>query len=47
MDRYPHPAEPLEGLFVPTQGGHHGYDPAIPEMWTGFIAAGAGISKGI
>ncbi|WP_439697436.1 alkaline phosphatase family protein [Mucilaginibacter sp. AW1-7] len=37
---------PLEGVFIPTQGGHHGYDPNIKEMWTGFIAAGAGIKKG-
>ena len=36
----------LEGLFIPTSGGHHGYDPNIPDMWTGFIAAGAGINKG-
>lgn len=35
-----------EGLFTPTTGGHHGYDPALPDMWTGFIAAGAGINKG-
>lgn len=27
-------------------GGHHGYDPNLPEMFTGFIAAGAGINKG-
>lgn len=33
------------GFLVPTNGGHHGYDPNIPEMWTGFIAAGAGIKK--
>lgn len=38
--------DPLEGVFYPTTGGHHGYDPNIPEMWTGFIAAGAGINKG-
>jgi predicted AlkP superfamily pyrophosphatase or phosphodiesterase len=37
---------PLDGLFVPTDGGHHGYDPNIPDMYTGFIAAGAGIVKG-
>jgi predicted AlkP superfamily pyrophosphatase or phosphodiesterase len=37
---------PMEGLFYPTSGGHHGYDPNIPDMWTGFIAAGAGIQKG-
>lgn len=35
-----------DGVFIPTTGGHHGYDPNIPEMWTGFIAAGAGINKG-
>ncbi len=38
--------DPLEGVFIPTTGGHHGYDPAIPDMWTGFIAYGAGIRKG-
>jgi predicted AlkP superfamily pyrophosphatase or phosphodiesterase len=27
-------------------GGHHGYDPNQPEMYTGFIAAGAAIRKG-
>lgn len=37
---------PLEGIFIPTTGGHHGYDPNIPDMYTGFIAAGAGIRKG-
>jgi len=36
----------LTGLLIPTSGGHHGYDPNIPEMWTGFIAVGAGINKG-
>ena len=36
----------LNGVFIPTHGGHHGYDPNIPEMWTGFIAVGAGINKG-
>jgi predicted AlkP superfamily pyrophosphatase or phosphodiesterase len=35
-----------EGVFLPTTGGHHGYDPNIKDMWTGFIAAGAGINKG-
>lgn len=35
-----------EGVFFPTTGGHHGYDPNIKDMWTGFIAAGAGINKG-
>lgn len=38
--------DPLEGLFIPVHGGHHGYDPAIPDMHTGFIAAGAGIVRG-
>ncbi|MDB5157427.1 MAG: alkaline phosphatase family protein [Mucilaginibacter sp.] len=37
---------PLDGVFVPTQGGHHGYDPNRPEMFTGFIAYGARINKG-
>jgi predicted AlkP superfamily pyrophosphatase or phosphodiesterase len=37
---------PLDGVFVPTQGGHHGYDPNIPDMYTGFIIAGAGINNG-
>ncbi|MES2276004.1 MAG: ectonucleotide pyrophosphatase/phosphodiesterase [Bacteroidota bacterium] len=36
----------LDGVFIPTTGGHHGYDPNIRDMWTGFIAAGAGINKG-
>jgi predicted AlkP superfamily pyrophosphatase or phosphodiesterase len=36
---------PLDGLFINTAGGHHGYDPDIPDMYTGFIAAGAGINK--
>ena len=36
----------LEGVFIPTTGGHHGYDPKIPDMYTGFIASGAGIKKG-
>jgi len=36
----------LEGVFIPTTGGHHGFDPNNEEMWTGFIAAGAGIQKG-
>jgi predicted AlkP superfamily pyrophosphatase or phosphodiesterase len=31
---------------VPVKGGHHGYDPRLPEMYTGFIAAGAGIAPG-
>lgn len=29
-----------------TKGGHHGYDPNLPEMYTGFIAAGVGVQKG-
>ena len=33
----------LDGVFIPTHGGHHGYDPVLPEMYTGFIVAGAGI----
>ena len=37
---------PLDGVFYPTKGGHHGYDPNIPEMHTGFIAYGAGIVRG-
>jgi predicted AlkP superfamily pyrophosphatase or phosphodiesterase len=37
---------PLDGMFYPAYGGHHGYDPGIPEMHTGFIAFGAGIIKG-
>jgi predicted AlkP superfamily pyrophosphatase or phosphodiesterase len=36
----------LTGVFVPTKGGHHGYDPNLPDMYTGFIAEGAGIIKG-
>jgi len=35
----------LTSLFSPATGGHHGYDPNMPEMYTGFIAAGAGIQK--
>ena len=37
---------PLDGVFIPVHGGHHGYDPNLPVMYTGFIAAGAGIRKG-
>jgi predicted AlkP superfamily pyrophosphatase or phosphodiesterase len=33
-------------VMFPVHGGHHGYDPNLPEMYTGFIAAGAGINKG-
>jgi predicted AlkP superfamily pyrophosphatase or phosphodiesterase len=36
----------LEGVFIPTAGGHHGYDPSLPDMYTGFIAWGAGVQKG-
>ncbi len=36
----------MQGLFFETSGGHHGYDPNIPDMFTGFIAVGAGIDKG-
>src|ERR1700748_43594 len=35
-----------DGVFYPTHGGHHGYDPNNPEMHTGFIAYGTGIVKG-
>lgn len=28
-------------------GGHHGYDPNFPEMYTGFIAHGAGINHDV
>ena len=38
---------PLDGVFFPVKGGHHGYDPNIPDMYTGFIIAGAGIKKGL
>jgi len=37
---------PSNQLFYPSSGGHHGYDPNLPEMYTGFIAFGAGIEKG-
>ncbi|MFS2185593.1 alkaline phosphatase family protein [Mucilaginibacter sp. Mucisp84] len=36
---------PLEGVFFSYHGGHHGYDPNTLEMYTGFIASGAGIVK--
>lgn len=36
----------LQGIFTTVSGGHHGYDPSIPEMYTGFIAEGAGIIPG-
>ena len=38
--------DPLEGVFYPVHGGHHGYDPDLPCMYTGFIAAGPEIRKG-
>lgn len=28
-------------------GGHHGYDPDMPEMYTGFIGFGPGLNKGV
>ena len=31
--------------LTPVKGGHHGYDPSMKEMYTGFIAAGAGVNK--
>ncbi len=38
----------MDGTVMgPVDGGHHGYDPSLPEMYTGFIASGAGIAKGI
>lgn len=36
----------IPGFMSITHGGHHGYDPNIKEMYTGFIAAGGGINKG-
>ena len=36
----------LDGILIPATGGHHGYDPNTLEMFTGFIAYGAGINKG-
>ncbi len=36
----------LEGVFIPAHGGHHGFDPANPEMWTGFITYGPSIKVG-
>ena len=36
---------PLDGVFIAMHGGHHGYDPNLPAMYTGFIAYGAGITK--
>jgi len=36
----------LDGLFIPTTGGHHGNDPRDPLMYTGFIAAGPTVNKG-
>jgi len=37
---------PLDGVFVPVTGGHHGYDPNIADMYTGFIAWGKAVNKG-
>jgi hypothetical protein len=37
---------PLAGIFYSVKGGHHGYDPNLPCMYTGFIAMGPGIRKG-
>jgi predicted AlkP superfamily pyrophosphatase or phosphodiesterase len=37
---------PMEGVFIQAHGGHHGYDPNEPQMYTGFIAWGAGVAKG-
>lgn len=37
---------PLDGVYFPVSGGHHGNDPAEPLMYTGFIAEGAGVIKG-
>lgn len=37
---------PLEGVFIPVKGGHHGYDPNNPQMYSGFIAYGRGVRKG-
>lgn len=36
----------MDGLFIPAHGGHHGYDPNLPDMYTGFIAYGANIVRG-
>jgi arylsulfatase A-like enzyme len=33
-------------VFIAVHGGHHGYDPNEPQMYTGFIAWGAGVGKG-
>jgi predicted AlkP superfamily pyrophosphatase or phosphodiesterase len=33
-------------VVVGTSGGHHGYDPDLPEMATGFLAQGRGIRAG-
>jgi predicted AlkP superfamily pyrophosphatase or phosphodiesterase len=30
-----------------TRGGHHGYDPTMPDMSTGFLAQGVGINTGL
>ena len=39
--------EDLPDALAPASGGHHGYDPNFPEMYTGFIGYGAGINKGL
>jgi len=36
----------LGDITFTVKGGHHGYDPNLPEMYTGFIATGSGIQKG-
>jgi predicted AlkP superfamily pyrophosphatase or phosphodiesterase len=36
----------MNGFVSSTTGGHHGYDPNLPDMYTGFIAAGAGVNRG-
>ena len=39
---------PRSQLYSNTlKGGHHGYDPSHREMYTGFIAAGAGVNRGL
>jgi len=35
-----------EVLSPAPRGGHHGYDPDMPEMYTGFIGYGLGFNKG-
>ncbi len=36
----------VNGLVGPVSGGHHGYDPRLPEMKTGLVIAGPGIRRG-